>query len=203
MKLEVFTGKTEEEALQTALECFDTTIDKIIYETEIKKGGLFKGTSYEIKAIKLTTILEYLKQYLLELLNNMSIKATFETQIRNNQLYIKIYSDKNNVLIGKNGQNLQALQTIIRQLINKNLKNSINVILDVENYREKQLKHLEILAKKIAKEVQQTHQDVVMDNMNSYERRIVHNAIAKFKNISSVSEGIEPNRHIIISYKEK
>ena len=133
----------------------------------------------------------------------MSIKATFETQIRNNQLYIKIYSDKNNVLIGKNGQNLQALQTIIRQLINKNLKNSINVILDVENYREKQLKHLEILAKKIAKEVQQTHQDVVMDNMNSYERRIVHNAIAKFKNISSVSEGIEPNRHIIISYKEK
>ena len=203
MKLEVFTGKTEEEALQTVLECFDTTIDKIIYETEIKKGGLFKGTSYEIKAIKLTTILEYLKQYLLELLNNMSIKATFETQIRNNQLYIKIYSDKNNVLIGKNGQNLQALQTIIRQLINKNLKNSINVILDVENYREKQLKHLEILAKKIAKEVQQTHQDVVMDNMNSYERRIVHNAIAKFKNISSVSEGIEPNRHIIISYKEK
>lgn len=203
MKLEVFTGKTEEEALQTALECFDTTIDKIIYETEIKKGGLFKGTSYEIKAIKLTTIMEYLKQYLLELLNNMSIKATFETQIRNNQLYIKIYSDKNNVLIGKNGQNLQALQTIIRQLINKNLKNSINVILDVENYREKQLKHLEILAKKIAKEVQQTHQDVVMDNMNSYERRIVHNAIAKFKNISSVSEGIEPNRHIIISYKEK
>ena len=126
MKLEVFTGKTEEEALQTALECFDTTIDKIIYETEIKKGGLFKGTSYEIKAIKLTTIMEYLKQYLLELLNNMSIKATFETQIRNNQLYIKIYSDKNNVLIGKNGQNLQALQTIIRQLINKNLKNNYN-----------------------------------------------------------------------------
>ena len=72
MKLEVFTGKTEEEALQTALECFDTTIDKIIYETEIKKGGLFKGTSYEIKAIKLTTIMEYLKQYLLELLNNAS-----------------------------------------------------------------------------------------------------------------------------------
>ena len=41
-----------------------------------------------------------------------------------------------------------------------------------------------------------------MENMNSYERRIVHNALANFKNISTVSEGEEPNRHVIIKYNE-
>ena len=41
-----------------------------------------------------------------------------------------------------------------------------------------------------------------MENMNAYERRIVHNVLTKFKNISSASEGEEPNRHIVISYVE-
>ena len=45
--------------------------------------------------------------------------------------------------------------------------------------------------------------DVELDNMNSYERRIIHNALADFKNISTTSEGEEPNRHIVIRYKKE
>ena len=58
------------------------------------------------------------------------------------------------------------------------------------------------IAKRIAKEVQKTKIDVSLDNMNSYERRIVHNVLTKFKNISTASEGEEPNRHIVIRYVE-
>ena len=74
--------------------------------------------------------------------------------------------------------------------------------MDVENYKEKQLKNLEYLAKKLAKEVIQTRQTITMEDMNSYERRIVHNVLTTFKEISTNSEGEEPNRHIVIKIKE-
>ena len=74
----------------------------------------------------------------------------------------------------------------------------INIILDVENYKEKSQRHIERLAKKLAKEVLRTKEPITMDSMNSYERRLVHNALANFKGISSDSEGEEPNRRIVI-----
>ena len=113
-----------------------------------------------------------------------------------------MFSDKNNILIGKNGQTLKALQTMIRQHIYREINAYPYIILDVENYKEKQVKHLEFLAKKLAKEVLSTKQPIVMDNMNSYERRVVHNALTKFKDIDTTSEGEEPNRHIVIKLKE-
>ena len=51
--------------------------------------------------------------------------------------------------------------------------------------------------------VLKTKVDVTLDDMNSYERRIVHNALTKFKNLSTASEGEEPHRHIVIRYVEK
>ena len=50
----------------------------------------------------------------------------------------------------------------------------------------------------MAKEVRQTKNDVILEDMNSYERRIIHNKLANFKGVSTVSEGEEPHRHIVI-----
>ena len=97
---------------------------------------------------------------------------------------------------------IAALQTIVRGVATKELNTHLNIILDISDYKEKQERNLERLAKNIAREVLKTHNPVTMDNMNSYERRLVHNALTKFKNISTLSEGEEPNRHIVVSYKE-
>ena len=70
--------------------------------------------------------------------------------------------------------------------------------LDVSDYKEKIVKKLEWLAKKSAKEVQRTNAPVVLDNMTSYERRIIHAALTEFKGIKTESEGEEPNRHVVI-----
>ena len=133
----------------------------------------------------------------------MNIEAQFETNVRNSQINIKMYSDKNNILIGKNGQTLMAIQTILRQQVYNQINVYPHILLDVENYKEKKLSNLERNAKRIAKEVMKTKIDVELDNMNSYERRIIHNALADFKNISTTSEGEEPNRHIVIRYKKE
>lgn len=203
MKLEVFEGKTIEEAKEKALETLNVTEKDIFSKEEEVKGKLFKATTYKFYAIKIKDIAEFLKNKLSELINNMGLEAQFETNVRDEQINIKMYSDKNNILIGKNGQTLIAIQTILRQMVHNEIGMYPYILLDVENYKEKKISNLERNAKKIAKEVLRTKIDVSLDNMNSYERRIVHNALTKFKNISTTSEGEEPNRHIVIKYIEE
>lgn len=203
MKFEVFEAKTLEDAKAKALEELNVSEEKIISTYEEKKGKLFKGSTVLFKAVKISTVAEFIKDNLKELLENMNIEAQFETNVRNSQINIKMYSDKNNILIGKNGQTLMAIQTILRQQVYNKINVYPHILLDVENYKEKKLSNLERNAKRIAKEVMKTKIDVELDNMNSYERRIIHNALADFKNISTTSEGEEPNRHIVIRYKKE
>jgi spoIIIJ-associated protein len=203
MKFEVFEAKTLEDAKAKALEELNVSEEEIISTYEEKKGKLFKAGSVLFKAVKISTVADYIKDNLKELLDNMNIEAQFETNIRNSQINIKMYSDKNNILIGKNGQTLMAIQTILRQQVYNQINVYPHILLDVENYKEKKLSNLERNAKRIAKEVMKTKIDVELDNMNSYERRIIHNALADFKNISTTSEGEEPNRHIVIRYKKE
>ena len=202
MKFEVFEAKTLEDAKKMALETLNVSEDEILSNYEEKKGKLFKAGSVVLKVVTIKEIAEYIKENLKELLTNMGIEANFESNIRNNQINIKMYSDKNNILIGKNGQTLMAIQTILRQQVYNEINVYPHILLDVENYKEKKLSNLERNAKRISKEVLRTKIEVKLDDMNSYERRIIHNALANFKNISTTSEGEEPNRHIVISYKE-
>ena len=132
----------------------------------------------------------------------MGLKVTYESNIREKQINIKMYSDNNAILIGKNGQTLAALTTIAKQYIYNKVGVYPYLNLDVENYKDKQVMHLEHLAKNIAREVRETNNPVAMENMNSYERRIVHNALTNFKGISTESEGEEPNRHVVIRPKK-
>lgn len=202
MKLEVFEGKTKEEAKSKALESLKITEEEAYIKEEEIKGKLFKATTYKCSVIKYSDIADFIKNKLNELLNNMNLEVKFETNVRNEQINIKMYSDNNSILIGRNGQTLMAIQTILRQIVHNEIGIYPYILLDVENYKEKKISQLERNAKKIAHEVQKTKIDVSLDNMNSYERRIIHNALANFKNISTSSEGEEPNRHIVIRYKE-
>lgn len=203
MKFEEFNGKDITELKEEALKKLNVTEKDIIMVSSENKGSLFKGKTYTLKVFNLTDVADEIKKYLTEILNGMHIEeVTYETKIRDEQINIKMFSDKNAILIGKNGQTLQSLQIIIRQHIFQEIGSYPYILLDVENYKEKQNKNLEYLAKKLAREVISTKEPVVMDNMNSYERRIVHNALTEFKEITTISEGEEPNRHIVIKVKE-
>ena len=103
-------------------------------------------------------------------------------------------------MIGRNGQNLDALTTLVRQSVKNIASDGPRIILDVEDYKDRQLKRLERLAKNLARDVVKTKTDVEMDNMNSYERRIVHNVLSDFKGVKTESVGEEPNRHVVIKY---
>ena len=73
---------------------------------------------------------------------------------------------------------------------------------NINSYKEKREKSLEYLAKKIAREVAATKVEAKLDSMNSYERRIIHNALTNNKQVYTESEGEEPNRYVVIKPRE-
>ena len=192
----VVEAKTLIEAVEKEKNLLHT--DKIYYTTEEKKGGLFKGKLYQVSAISYPEILEEIKNYLKEIIEGLGLEVKFETSINEEIFNITMYSDNNPILIGKNGQTLKALETLVKAKINMDWHVHPKIVLDVENYKEKRIANLERLAIKMAKEVRQTKNDVILEDMNSYERRIIHNKLANFKGVSTVSEGEEPHRHIVI-----
>ena len=118
------------------------------------------------------------------------------------RLRLICFSNNNSILIGRNGQTLKALTTVVKQVVYNEINEYPYLILDVENYKEKQVKHLERLAKNIAREVAHTKNPVELENMNSYERRVIHNILSDNKYVYTESVGEEPNRHVVVKPKE-
>ncbi|MBO4245668.1 MAG: KH domain-containing protein [Bacilli bacterium] len=203
MNLTIFEGKNKDELKQKLIEELNVSENEVLFSYETKKGGLFKSESYIIKGIKLTDVKDAIVDYLKDLVTNMGLDVQMESNIRDNQINIKMFSNNNPILIGKNGQTLIALQNIVKQMVYAKINVYPYILLDVENYKDKKQNNLEYHAKKIAKEVQRTKQDAILDDMNSYERKIIHDVLTNFKNIKTESEGEEPHRHIIIKYVEE
>ena len=200
MKKYEYEAKTYDEALAKAINELNTTKDNLIVKTLEEKNGLLKK-SVKIEVIKHNDLVNYVKEVLNEITTNMGVESNLEIRKRDNNLMIKIFSNHNAVLIGKNGNTIHALQTLIRQIIYNAVDNSDLIItLDVENYKEKRISNIERLAKRIAKEVMATKTEAKLDSMNSYERRIVHAALADNPNITTESTGEEPNRCVVIKY---
>lgn len=198
-----FSGKTIEEAISNATIALQETKDNlIIKELETKKSGLFKSKKVEIEVIEKREVVKYIKEYLLKLLKDLGFTANIEVKNQNETVKYTVYSDKDNLLIGKNGKNLKALSIITSQHILKELGTTFKFVIDVNEYKEKHEKSLESLARRLAREVKNTKVEVKLDSMNSYERRIIHNALTNNKFVYTESEGEEPNRYVVIKPKE-
>lgn len=197
-----FQAKSEEGLLEKALEELKLKENEVVTKYYEEKGGLFSGKKYTIEVVKLSDIAELGKELLNELLKSLNIEANIETKIRDGQIKYEIFSKNNSVLIGKKGHILNSIQVYLRQAIYNAIDLYINVSVDVERYKEKQNYFLEKKVKRIAREVTLSKVDVKLDPMDSYTRKIVHSALQGFKYISTESEGEEPNRCVVIRYKE-
>ncbi len=199
-----YSGKTKEEAILNAtIDLQETEENLLIKEVKEEKGGLFKSKKVEIEVIEKRDLLKYIKDYTIKLLKNIGVTANIEVKNKEEVPTYTIYSDNNAIIIGRNGKNLKALQLIVNQHINKELGKSFKFILDINDYKEKHDKSIERLAKNIAREVVATKIEAKLDPMNSYERRIIHNALTNNKRVYTESEGEEPNRYVVIKPKEE
>lgn len=199
LNISKFEGKTKEEAIDKALDYFNLDeeylliIDRTTEEDEVSK----------IEVIDKADIKHYIKDYISNLSEKMNIEITTEIREVENSYNVKLVSNNNAILIGKDGRTITAIQTLIRKSIENELHFPVKVNVDVANYKEKNLRRKAFEIKKIAYEVQKTKVDVSLEPMNSYERREIHNMIDQIPNVTTESIGEGKERHIVIKYVEE
>ena len=201
MKKYEYTGKTKEEAIEKATKELNVEEKNLIVNVLEEKNTLLKK-NVKIEVIDYNDLIDYIKEVITEITKLMGATVNLEIRRREDNITIKIFSDHNAVLIGKNGYTVDALQTIIRQIVQNATKTYVGIILDIENYKDKKNKNIEYLAKKVAKEVANTKVEAKLDSMNSYERIIVHTILSENKYVYTESIGEEPNRCVVIKPKE-
>ena len=202
MKKYIYEGKTVEELKEKALNELNVSEDDLIIEVIEEKSSLLKKTA-KIEVTTINEVSNYAKEVISEILKLMDIDVKFEIRRREKTISIKLFSDNNAILIGKNGRTIASLQILVRQIISNEIKEKVSIVLDVENYKEKRIKNIEYLAKKTAREVAKTKVEATLDSMNSYERRIVHSVLADDRFVYTESIGEEPNRCVVIKLKEQ
>lgn len=204
LKSNLYEGKNKEDVFNNALKELNASSNEIYFEEkEEVVGSIFKSKKYSYNIVLKDDVVEYVKSYLKQITDLMGIKVEFETAKRENYIKVNMISDNNSILIGKNGKTLSSLQTLLKQSIHNKTNIKINIILDANDYKNKQQKNIERLAIRLAKDVRRTKVEVKMDSMNSYERRLVHNALTNFKGVTTISEGEEPNRFVVIKPVEE
>lgn len=103
------------------------------------------------------------------------------------------------VLIGRHGRTLDALQMVLSSLLSSNLKFHYPVVVDIEGYKGRRKEKLQSLARSSASRAKRQGSRVSLPPMNAYERRLVHLALMNDPDVSTHSEGEEPNRHVVIT----
>lgn len=136
-----------------------------------------------------------------ELLERMGVDAIAEPTTHAGHLYVDIVEgpeDDMALLIGRHGQTLDAIQELARTAVGRRLDERIRVLVDVGDYRKRQEERLVEGAREVAERVQRSGAEERLDPMNAYERKLVHDLVAELDGLESVSEGVDPDRSVII-----
>ncbi len=143
---------------------------------------------------------EILIQTIKEMLAVMDFNGDAAVEGGNDDLLVaKIKSDEAGFLIGQGGENLSALQQLLRAIVNRKVApNLINFIVDVNDYRSNRLNLLKEMAMDLASQVERGRYLKILEPMPAYERRFIHMALKDFKGIKTESQGEGEDRRIVI-----
>ena len=207
MEVREFKAKTVDEAITAATLELGISSDQLEYKVidEGSKGflGIFNTKPAVISVTVKKSLLERTQAFCEELFDAMKVETTVNIDFKeeDNVMNIDLSGSDMGILIGKRGQTLDALQYLISLYVNRESDAYIRVKLDTENYRERRKVTLEKLAKKIAYTVKRTKKPVALEQMNPYERRVIHSALQNDRYVCTKSEGEEPYRKVVIMLK--
>ncbi len=201
--METFEGKTFNEALQAASKASGKSVAELKPSAHVIREA---KTLFSVKVIigifTVDDVFKYACGYLSMLLDIFRCKATYQKSFNapTNVLTIEIISDYGSKIIGKNGETLKALNTLVRSAVFNVYGGTYRILLDCDNYKSAKYLKISALAKSTALDVQRSHIPAVLPPMSSDERRIVHEALSGMVDIDDPSVDDGKKRHIVIKY---
>ncbi len=197
-------GKTVEEATALALEELGIRSDNASVEVVQTPNqgilGMIGNKSAQVKVKIKYGPVEYLENYLEELMEKMNFKASVAVKEDNDKIEAEIFGDDVGALIGRRGKSLSDLQYLINVIMRRQFaKLNKMVVIDIENYRSRREKTLTHLARSVAKKVVQEGNEQKLEPMTPQERRIIHLALHDYPGIKTYSDGEEPYRKVVVA----
>ena len=118
---------------------------------------------------------------------------------KDGMIVLQLSGDEMGAVVGRRGDNLDAMQYLASLVANKSEGSYVRVVLDIDDYRSKREASLRAYARKTATNVVRSGRSITLEAMNPYERRIVHSTVQTVSGATSKSIGSEPNRRVVIS----
>lgn len=137
------------------------------------------------------------------MLERMGIEATVEPNLEDGTMFVDVIGpdpddEDMGLLIGRHGLTLEAVQELTRVVVAQRTGQRARVVVDVEDYRKRQIDRLSARAREISARVLRTGRPETLEPMNPFLRRVVHTAVAEVDGVESSSEGEGAERRVVI-----
>ncbi len=197
-------GDSAQEAIDAALVELGVGLDEVEIEIieEANRGllGLRKGRARVIVTIKDDAYLA--ETVVSELAESLGADVSIETYVEDGDTWIAISGESLAWLIGHHGRTLDALQVLVGSIVNKRAQASVRLIVDVEGYRARRKREIRDIAERTVGKVLAGREAIALRPMSAMERKIVHMAVGDSEGVTTISEGFEPERYVVIEPAE-
>lgn len=205
-------AKTTEEAIRKGLEELKVSRDDVRIEIleEPSSGGVLGILSAKLAKVRLTVDkklddkkAELTKTKMEEILKeifNITSETDIEYEIikQNNQMLLHIKGENVAHLIGYKGKTIEAFQSLINSMLQKEDEEYAKVFVEINDYKKKKEEKLKRLANKMANNVVKFRKPIKLEPMSAYERLIIHTELANRTDVETESFGEEPRRRVMI-----
>ncbi len=141
---------------------------------------------------------ETAKRILDGLLKLMQIDSPVVAEETEEAIILSIQGDGSGLLIGKRGQNLDAIQYFVNKATHRSPNGHKMIIIDTEDYRKRREESLVALAMRLGEKVKKTKKPVTVGHMNAHDRRVIHMAMQNDVSLTTKSRGEGEYRKILI-----
>ena len=143
------------------------------------------------------------RHVLQRIIDAITADAKISVEQDSERIFFNVNGGNAGILIGKRGQTLDAIQSIVEKVVNKHKENRTRVLVDIEGYLQTRKENLEKLAIRLAEKSIRTGKPMSLGEMNAYDRRIVHIALKENPDVQTRSRGEGPLRKLVIFPKKK
>jgi spoIIIJ-associated protein len=142
---------------------------------------------------------EALEDLLAEVTEGLGLDVEIEVEQTEETLTGRVQGADVGLLIGRRGQTIDAVQHLAQRIVFPEGPAPLRVVIDADGYRERRAEALRADADDAAEEVLRSGREVEMEPMPASERRVVHEHLRERGDVSTHSEGEEPERHLVVS----
>jgi spoIIIJ-associated protein len=176
----------------------EESTDDVGDEDELEEFEDVQDTDVEERVRQLNEEADLAADFVEGLLDILELPGDIEIEVDENQAFVNVVEVGSGLLIGRRGATLDALQELVRAATQRQVERRSHVRVDIEGYRSRQLEKLKDRCREGIAQVRETGEAFRLEPMDAYERKVMHDLVARTGGVRSSSEGVEPRRRVVI-----